>query len=212
MRKKWNAEEKLRIERTLLAEGYRYIVGVDEVGRGPLAGPVVCCAIIMPLEADKIVEGVDDSKQLTPKRRAEIDERLRRNAIAFACVEISEAVIDEMNILQATRLGMKRAIERVLQESGLTGEGAIVLTDGNMTLDIDLPQRSIVHGDALSYSIGAASVVAKVYRDTLMDKLAERYPQYGFEQNKGYGTAAHIQAIKEHGICSIHRKTFTRKF
>lgn len=212
MRKKWNAEEKLRIERALLAEGYRYIVGVDEVGRGPLAGPVVCCAIIMPLDADKIVEGVDDSKQLTPKRRAEIDERLRGNAIAFACVEISEAVIDEMNILQATRLGMKRAIERVLQESGLTGEGAIVLTDGNMTLDIDLPQRSIVHGDALSYSIGAASVVAKVYRDTLMDKLAERYPQYGFEQNKGYGTAAHIQAIKEHGICSIHRKTFTRKF
>lgn len=212
MRKKWNAEEKLRIERALLAEGYRYIVGVDEVGRGPLAGPVVCCAIIMPLEADKIVEGVDDSKRLTPKRRAEIDERLRRNAIAFACVEVSEAVIDEMNILQATRLGMKRAIERVLQESGLTGEGAIVLTDGNMTLDIDLPQRSIVHGDALSYSIGAASVVAKVYRDTLMDKLAERYPQYGFEQNKGYGTAAHIQAIKEHGICSIHRKTFTRKF
>ncbi len=212
MRKKWNAEEKLRIERGLLAEGYRYIVGVDEVGRGPLAGPVVCCAIIMPLEADKIVEGVDDSKQLTPKRRAEIDERLRRNAIAFACVEISEAVIDEINILQATRLGMKCAIERVLQECDRTGEDAIVLTDGNMTLDIDLPQRSIVHGDALSYSIGAASVVAKVYRDTLMDKLAKTYPQYGFEQNKGYGTAAHIQAIKEHGICQIHRKTFTRKF
>jgi ribonuclease HII len=125
-------------------------------------------------------------------------------------VEISEKVIDEINILEATKLGMKQAVEGLVLPDGSRPE--IVLTDGNMTLDIDLPQFSVVHGDALSYSIGAASIIAKVYRDAKMDDYAKEYPHYGFDQNKGYGTAAHIQGIKEHGLCPIHRRTFTKKF
>ncbi len=206
MKKVWNAEEKLQYERALLAKGCRYIVGVDEVGRGPLAGPVVCAAVIMPLDEDSLVIGVDDSKKLSAKKREQLAEQIKERALCFHIVEIDEKTIDEINILQATRLGMKKAIE------GLSLQGDTVLTDGNMTLDIALPQRSVVHGDALSYSIGAASIVAKVHRDALMDEYAKQYPYYGFEKNKGYGTAEHIKGIKEQGICPIHRKTFTKNF
>lgn len=206
MKKTWNAEEKLSYERALQAQSFELIAGVDEVGRGPLAGPVVCAAVIMPLEAEAIIEGVDDSKKLSEKKREQLAEEIKKRALCYTIVEIDEKTIDEINILQATKLGMKRAIEQ------LATQPEIVLTDGNMTIDIAHKQQSIIHGDALSYSIGAASIIAKVYRDKLMDEYAKTYPQYAFEKNKGYGTAAHLQGIKEHGICPIHRKTFTKKF
>ena len=204
MKKVWNADEKLQYERALTEKGYHFIAGVDEVGRGPLAGPVVCAAVIMPL--DELVVGVDDSKKLSEKKRVALAEEIKAKALAYAIVEIDEKTIDEINILEATKLGMKRAIE-TLQ---LTPD--IVLTDGNMTIDISTPQKSVIHGDALSYSIGAASIIAKVYRDNLMDEYAKSYPAYAFEKNKGYGTAVHINAIKEQGLCPIHRRTFTKKF
>ena len=205
-RKVWNAEEKLQIERSLQAKGCRYIAGVDEVGRGPLAGPVVCAAVIMPLEDADLIVGVDDSKKLSAKKREELAEKIKEKAIAYTVYEVSEKTIDEINILEATKLGMKMALET------LSIKPDIVLTDGNMTLDIPFPQMSIVKGDALSYSIGAASIVAKVHRDAMMDEYAKQYPAYAFESNKGYGTAAHIQAIKEQGLCPIHRRTFTKNF
>ena len=193
-------------EREYAEKGFCAVAGVDEVGRGPLAGPVVCAAVIMPLEEEKRILGVDDSKKLTAKKREKLAEEIKKVARAYAIAEVDEGTIDEINILQATRLGMKRAIENL----SLTPD--MVLTDGVMTLDIALPQRSIVKGDALVYSIGAASILAKVYRDGLMAQFALEYPEYGFEKNVGYGTAAHIQAIKEVGICKIHRKTFVKKF
>ena len=206
MAKVWDVDEKLQYERALRAKGYRYIAGVDEVGRGPLAGPVVCAAVIMPIEDEMLVVGVDDSKKLSEKKREELSQRIKERALAYTIVEIDEKTIDEINILEATKLGMKRAIE------ALAISPEIVLTDGNMTIDIQAPQQSIVHGDALSYSIGAASIIAKVYRDKRMDEYAKVYPASDFEKNKGYGTAKHIQAIKEQGLCPIHRRTFTKKF
>ncbi len=206
MKRVWNKEEKLQFERALEAQGLQYIAGVDEVGRGPLAGPVVCAAVIMPLADEEIIVGVDDSKKLSAKKREQLAETIKTKALAYSIVEIGEKDIDEINILQATRLGMKRALE------GLSIPPQTVLTDGNMTLDISFPQRSVIHGDALSYSIGCASIIAKVHRDAMMDEFAKRYPQYAFESNKGYGTAAHIQAIKEYGLCPIHRRTFTKNF
>ncbi len=205
MKKLWNREEKLQIECALREKGYKYIAGVDEVGRGPLAGPVVCAAVIMPLEDAAIIEGVDDSKKLSAKKREELAERIKQRALAYTIVEIDEKQIDEINILEATKLGMKKAIE------GLSISAEVVIIDGNMTLDVAMPQHSVVHGDALSYSIGAASIIAKVYRDSLMEDCAVLYPQYAFEKNKGYGTAVHINAIKEFGLCPIHRRTFTKK-
>ena len=211
MKKIWNAEEKLRIERALLAQRYRYVIGVDEVGRGPLAGPVVCAAVVMPLEEAELVIGVDDSKKISEKKRELLAQEIQKKAKAYTMVEVSEKIIDEINILNATKLGMKQAIEKLVAECVLEGD-FVVLTDGNMTLDITLPQHSVVHGDALSYSIGSASIIAKVYRDHLMDAFAKTYPHYAFEKNKGYGTAQHIQGIKEYGLCPIHRRTFTKKF
>lgn len=196
--------DKLKYERELVDKGYRYICGVDEVGRGPLAGPVVCAAVIMPL--DDIIDGVDDSKKLTAKKRASVAELISRKAIACNICRVEPEVIDEINILEATRLCMKNAVE------GLAVKPDYVLTDGNMTLDISIPQLSLVKGDALSYTIGAASVAAKVYRDALMRGYAEEYPFYGFEKNMGYGTAVHIAAIKQHGLCAVHRRSFTKKW
>ena len=198
--------DKLLYERALREKGYRYIAGVDEVGRGPLAGPVVCAAVIMPLDEDLIINGVDDSKKLSEKKRNLLAEQIKERALAYTVYEVSEEEIDRINILEATKKGMREALLAL----SITPDA--VLTDGNMTLDIPFPQKSVVHGDALSYSIGAASIVAKVYRDALMDEFAKIYPAYAFEKNKGYGTAAHIQAIKEFGLCPIHRKTFTKKF
>jgi ribonuclease HII len=158
----------------------------------------------MPL--DDIIEGVDDSKKLSAKKREELSKLIHQKAIALNICRIEPQIIDEINILEATKLGMKRAIE------GLSVKPSYVITDGNMTLDIDIPQMSIVKGDALSYSIGSASIVAKVFRDDIMDKYAEEYPVYAFEKNKGYGTAVHIAGIKEAGLCPIHRRSFTKKW
>lgn len=205
MKKAYDFDSKLFCERALEKNGAKYIAGADEVGRGPLAGPVVCAAVIMPLSPELLIEGVDDSKKLSAKRREQLSELIKERALAYAITEISNEEIDEINILQATRKGMREAL------LALKIAPDAVLTDGNMTLDIPFPQQSVVHGDALSYSIGAASIIAKVYRDALMDKLAEAFPAYGFEKNKGYGTAAHIAAIKEAGVCPFHRRTFTKK-
>ena len=202
--KTYDVESKLEIERGLLASGYKYICGVDEVGRGPLAGPVVCAAVIMPL--DDIIEGVDDSKKLSAKRREDLSEKIQKIAIGAHICCVERNIIDEINILEATKLCMKQAVE------GLKVTPDVVICDGNMTLDINIPQRSFIKGDARSYTIGAASIVAKVYRDRLMCEYAKQYPQYGFERNAGYGTAAHIQAIKQYGLCPIHRRSFTSKW
>ncbi len=196
--------DKLKYERELTEGGCGYICGVDEVGRGPLAGPVVCAAVIMPL--DDIIEGVDDSKKLSKKKRETLSGKILEKAIACRICRVEPQIIDEINILQATRLCMKNAVE------GLSVKPDFVLTDGNMTLDIELPQRSIIKGDALSYTIGAASIVAKVYRDKIMEEYGELYPQYGFASNAGYGSAAHIAAIKEYGLTPVHRRSFTKKW
>lgn len=196
--------DKLFYERELKNNGYNLICGADEVGRGPLAGPVVCAAVIMP-EGD-IIEGVDDSKKLTARKREKLDALIRERAVAYAVCRVEPQVIDEINILEATKLCMKNAVE------SLEISPDFVLTDGNMTLDITIPQRHVIGGDAASYSIGAASIIAKVYRDKLMDEYAALYPGYGFESNKGYGTAAHIAAIMANGLCPIHRRSFTKKW
>jgi len=198
--------DKLEYERRLLNEGYKYICGVDEVGRGPLAGPVVCAAVILPLEEERRVLGINDSKKLSAKKREALAEQIKKAARGYAVEEVDAETIDRVNILQATRLCMKRAVER------LSPVADFVLTDGNMTLDIAIPQKSIVKGDALVCSIGAASILAKTYRDALMAAYARSYPEYGFDHNAGYGTAEHIRAIQEAGICPIHRKTFVKKF
>lgn len=196
--------DKLEYERRLLNEGYKYICGVDEVGRGPLAGPVVCAAVIMPL--DKLVEGVDDSKKIGKKKREIIAEKILDCAVACRICRVEREIIDEINILQATRLCMKNAVEE------LSVKPDFVLTDGNMTLDISVPQTSVIKGDAKSYTIGAASIVAKVYRDNIMKEYAALYPQYGFETNAGYGSRSHIEAIEKYGLTPIHRRSFTSRW
>lgn len=198
--------DELTCERELFQKGYRLVAGADEVGRGPLAGPVVAAAVILPLEEEKRIFGIDDSKKLSKKKREALAEKIKETAVAYAIEEVDEETIDKINILQATRLAMKRAIEK------LSSRPDFVLTDGNMTLDIPIPQESVVKGDAKIASIGAASILAKVYRDALMEKYAEAFPYYGFERNAGYGTRAHIEAIREMGICTIHRRTFIKKF
>ena len=182
-----------------------YIAGVDEVGRGPLAGPVVCASVIMPLDDDKIIEGITDSKKISEKKRKVLSDKIKEVALSYCIYEISPEVIDEINILEATKKCMSSAV------NGLKIEPEVVFVDA-LKLDISYPQESIIKGDALSYSIGAASIIAKVYRDELMEKLDETYPEYGFKKHKGYGTKAHIDTIKEIGPCPIHRKTFIKNF
>ena len=195
--------DKLVYERKYLEKGCKYIAGVDEVGRGPLAGPVVCCACIMPL--DDIIDGVDDSKKLSEKKRKMLFEKIKEKAVAYCIFEVSPKEIDEINILNAVKKCMAKAVE------GLSVKPDIVLVDG-VDLHFDFPAEYIVKGDLNSYTIGSASILAKVYRDTLMEEYAKTYPQYGFEKHKGYGTKAHIDAIKEVGPCSIHRRTFIKNF
>lgn len=194
--------DDLTTEEEYRKAGYAFVAGVDEVGRGPLAGPVVCAAVIL----NERIEGIDDSKKLSKKKRETLAEEIKRRARAYCIKEVDERTIDKINILQATRLCMKRAVE------GLSLTPDFVLTDGNMTLELAIPQKSIVKGDAKIASIGAASILAKVYRDALMAKYALEYPEYGFERNAGYGTKEHIAAIKEVGACALHRKTFIQKF
>ncbi len=187
-----------------MAAGFSRICGVDEVGRGPLAGPVVCAAVIMPY--GDVIEGVDDSKKLTAKARVNLSEKILEKSVAYAICCVEPQIIDDINILEATKLGMKGAIE------SLAIAPDFVISDGNMNLNINFPQRSIVKGDSLSYSIGAASIIAKVYRDKLMDTYDKMYSGYAFSRNKGYGTKTHIEIIKEIGLCPIHRRSFTKKW
>jgi len=195
--------DKLIYEKQLYGQGYNLIAGCDEVGRGPLAGPVVCCAVIMPKGV--IINGVDDSKKLSAKKREELVPLIKEKALAYCIAQIENDVIDKINILQATRLCMKNAVE------GLSLSPDFVITDGNMTLDIPFKQECIIKGDSLSHTIACASILAKVYRDNLMDEYAKEYPFYFFEKNKGYGTKEHIAAIMEKGLSKIHRKSFTSK-
>jgi ribonuclease HII len=179
--------------------GYELIAGVDEVGRGPLAGPVVAAAVILPI--DFFLAGIDDSKKLSEKKRLEFDEIIRKEAIAFSISMIHAKEIDEMNIYEATKKAMNAAIV------SLEPKPDLLLIDA-MKLDIPFPSESIIKGDAKSISIAAASIVAKVARDHLMKELSQTYPVYGFQQNMGYGTKEHIEAIHKHGITAYHRKSF----
>ena len=200
------AADKLFFEREMLSLGAEYVAGADEAGRGPLAGPVVCAAVILPLDRGALIDGIDDSKKLKAEERRGGAARSSQRAPYYAVCEEDNETIDRINILEATKLCMKRAVE------ALSPEPDVVLIDGNFRIAVSLPQRNIVKGDALSYSIGAASILAKVYRDHRMEELDALYPQYGFARHKGYGTKAHTDAIREYGLCKIHRRTFTKKF
>ncbi len=193
---------ELTLENQLYAAGYTAVCGVDEAGRGPLCGPVVAAACI--LRPGAVPEGLNDSKKLTPRRREELFEQIRASALAFCVAEASVREIDELNILEADLLAMRRAI------AGLSPAADFALIDGNVARDFPLPARAVVHGDAISPSIAAASVLAKVTRDRLCLELDRMYPQYGIAQHKGYGTRAHMEALRRYGPSPIHRKQFIR--
>ena len=180
------------------------ICGVDEAGRGPLAGPVYAAAVILPKHLE--IPGLDDSKKLTDKRRRELMPIIQQQAIAYGIGFATEQDIDELNILQATFLAMERAIRQ------LNGKADFALIDGNREKDFGLPVMTVVKGDSRSANIAAASVLAKVSRDDYMEKMAQQYPQYGFEVHKGYGTKAHYDALRAHGHCAAHRLSFLKKF
>lgn len=198
-------EDKFFYENKYLEKGFKYIAGVDEVGRGPLAGPVVCAAVIMPLDEASIIEGIDDSKKLSAKKREFLAQKVKERAIAYSLFQIEADEIDEINILNAVKKCMVGAAE------GLSVKPDIVLVDG-LDTHLKLDAEYIIKGDSKSYTIGCASVLAKVYRDKLMEDYAKIYPEYSFEKHKGYGTATHIKAIREFGLCPIHRISFTKKF
>lgn len=198
--------DMLKYERHYYKEGKTVIAGCDEVGRGPLAGPVVCCALIMPLKKELIIEGVNDSKKLSAKKRQALYEKIIETATDYKVSFISEKVIDEVNILEATKLGMKEAI------NALKVKPDIILVDAVKDLNIIYPYQAIIKGDEKSYVIACASIVAKVVRDEYMCKMHEVYPLYNFFKHKGYGTKEHITALKEHGECEIHRQTFIKNF
>lgn len=191
----------LEFELRAQAEGYRLIAGVDEVGRGCLAGPVVAGAVIWDLERP-VPKGLDDSKKLTAKVRESLAAEIKENAIAYAVAEVSAEEIDRINILEASRKAMLLAVEE------LSVKPDHLLIDALQLRDIPLPQKAIIHGDAISASIAAASVIAKTYRDDLMRQMDSIYPGYDFSSHKGYGTVAHFDAIRSIGACKIHRKTF----
>ena len=190
-------------EKKHLANGYQMICGVDEAGRGPLAGPVCAAAVILPLDVE--IPGLNDSKKLSDKKRRELFPLICEKATAYAIAIADHKEIDEINILQATYLAMERAITQ------LPVKPDFALIDGNRAKDFGVPVETVVGGDGLSASIAAASVLAKVTRDDLMLKMAEQYPEYGFDIHKGYGTKAHYAALAEHGPCPIHRMTFLKK-
>mgnify|MGYP001011109619 CR=1 FL=1 len=191
-------------EHAAFSDGYKLVCGIDEAGRGPLAGPVCAAAVILP--PDCRIEGLNDSKKLTDKRRRELYDVIVENAVAYGIAFASHQEIDEINILQATFRAMAQAIAQLDPSAQLT------LVDGNRAADFGLPVRTIVKGDGLSASIAAASILAKVTRDRLMEQYAEQYQQYGFEIHKGYGTKRHYAALREFGPCPIHRMSFLKKF
>ena len=191
----WEIEDSL---------GLHPICGVDEAGRGPLAGPVCAAAVILPEHLQ--IPGLTDSKKLTDKKRRELFPIIQEQAIAYGIGLASESEIDEINILQATFLAMGRALEQ------LSVRPALALIDGNRETDFGLPVKTVVKGDSLSANIAAASILAKVTRDNLMLELAQQYPEYGFDIHKGYGTKAHDEALRTYGPCPIHRRSFLKKF
>lgn len=180
------------------------IAGLDEVGRGCLAGPVVCAAVIMPLEKELIIDGINDSKKLTAKERERLDKLILEKAIAYSISIIDKETIDEINILEATKLGMRNAVENLKIKPN------ILLIDA-VKIESDIKQENIIKGDEKSYNIACASIIAKVYRDNYMKQISLKYPLYNFAQNKGYGTRAHIECLLKNGPCQIHRKTFISK-
>ncbi|MBQ9131190.1 MAG: ribonuclease HII [Clostridia bacterium] len=190
------------LERQLREEGFSAICGVDEAGRGPLCGPVVAAACILP--DGFVLEGLNDSKKLTPKKRDFLFDLIRENAIAYCIAEASVEEIDSLNILEADLLAMRRAIE------GLSVKADVALIDGNIARDFPIPAKAIIHGDAISPSIAAASILAKVTRDRQCEELDRQYPQYGIAKHKGYGTKAHMEALRTYGPSPIHRKQFIR--
>lgn len=191
----WEIEDSL---------GLQVICGVDEAGRGPLAGPVCAAAVILPKHLR--IPGLTDSKKLTDKKRRELFPIIQEQAIAYGIGLASESEIDEINILQATFLAMRRALDQ------LSVRPEIALIDGNRETDFGLPVKTVVKGDSLSANIAAASILAKVTRDNLMVELAQQYPEYGFEIHKGYGTKAHYEALRTYGPCPIHRRSFLKRF
>lgn len=192
------------IEDALKEKGVGVICGVDEAGRGPLAGPVYAAAVILPEHLE--IPGLNDSKKLTDKKRRELFPIIKEQAVAYGIAFASEQEIDEMNILQATFLAMKRAIAQ------LGGKADFALIDGNRETDFGMDVMTVVKGDSRSANIAAASILAKVTRDEYMEKLAEEYPQYGFEVHKGYGTKKHYDALREYGASPVHRQSFLKKF
>lgn len=197
-------ETMWEIEDSLYSETVKIICGVDEAGRGPLAGPVCAAAVILPEHLQ--IPGLTDSKKLTDKKRRELFPLIQTQAVAYGIGFASEAEIDEINILQATFLAMERALAQLAVRPDLA------LIDGNREKDFGLPVKTVVKGDSLSANIAAASILAKVSRDNLMEQLAGEYPQYGFEIHKGYGTKAHYEALRAYGPSPVHRKTFLKKF
>ena len=193
-----------KFEHAAFADGFSVVCGVDEAGRGPLAGPVCAAAVILP--PDIQIEGLNDSKKLTDKKRRELFNVITAQAVSYAVAFCDEKVIDEINILQATFRAMRQAVESL----GVRPELALV--DGNRAADFGVPVRTIVKGDSLSASIAAASILAKVSRDRLMEQYDGMYPQYGFAVHKGYGTQRHYDALREYGPCPIHRMSFLKKF
>ena len=193
-----------KFEHAAFADGFSVVCGVDEAGRGPLAGPVCAAAVILPPDAQ--IESLNDSKKLTDKKRRELFDVITAQAVSYAVTFCDEKVIDEINILQATFRVMRRAVE------SLDVRPELALVDGNRAADFGVPVRTIVKGDSLSASIAAASILAKVSRDRLMEQYDGTYPQYGFAVHKGYGTQRHYDALREYGPCPIHRMSFLKKF
>jgi ribonuclease HII len=190
----------LEFEKALWQDGLHAIAGVDEAGRGPLAGPVVAAAVIFP--EGLCIEGVNDSKKLSEKRRETLYHIIHEKALSVGVGVVSHEVLDRINIFQASTLAMRKAVERLIVEP------QIVLADGNCFTHESIRFKNIVHGDALSFTIAAASIIAKVTRDSLMREYHEEFPLYGFDRHKGYGTRRHLEAIRQHGPCEIHRRSF----
>ena len=199
-----NTKEIFDYDKTLLNDNIKLIAGMDEVGRGPLAGPVVTCCLIMPY--DNMIDGVYDSKKITAKKRDELYDKILNTAIDYKITLETNEVIDEINILQATKKSMEHSF------NDLEVKPDLLLVDAVKGLNIDVETKPIIKGDATSYAIACASIVAKVYRDRLMDEYAKIYPNFGFENNKGYGTKAHIESLKKYGKCPIHRNSFISNF
>ena len=188
-------------ENQAISEGYNFIAGVDEVGRGCLAGCVVAAAVILDL-SKPIPEGLNDSKKLSAKKRESLDSAIKETALSYAIAKVEADEIDKINILEATKKAMRLAIEK------LNPSADFLLIDAVQLKTLSLPQKAIIHGDTISASIAAASIIAKNYRDNLMQELDKIYPEYGFAKHVGYGTKAHFEALREHGACEIHRKSF----